>query len=155
MNAKKSLSKLPTAAADTRQNVRVICRVRPSNKIEQAAGGTNCVKHTTESIEVLVEDRTDSFTFDRVFGADSTQEEVFTYTAKGLISDVMAGYNATIFAYGQTGTGKVFVECFSHALPILIQIEIAELIMFLIFIVSRIRRRIRWKEILATLAKKE
>ena len=110
MNAKKSFYKMPGTGADTRQNVRVICRVRPSNKIEQAAGGINCVKHTTESIEVQVEDRTDSFTFDRVFGAESTQEEVFTYTAKGLINDVMTGYNATIFAYGQTGTGKVTNE---------------------------------------------
>ena len=30
--------------SSTRQNVRVICRVRPVNKKEQAAGGVTCVK---------------------------------------------------------------------------------------------------------------
>jgi kinesin family protein 5 len=37
---------------------------------------------------------------------NSTQAEVFEYTAVPLIQDVLNGYNATIFAYGQTGTGK-------------------------------------------------
>lgn len=85
-----------------------MCRVRPENKIERNAGGVSCVKHTSESIEVQQEERVDSFTFDAIHGAESTQEEVFLDTAHSLIHDVLRGYNATIFAYGQTGTGKTF-----------------------------------------------
>ena len=36
----------------------------------------------------------------------STQSEVFTSTLKPVISDVLNGYESTVFAYGQTGTGK-------------------------------------------------
>ena len=48
------------------------------------------------------------FAFDNVFGAASTQEEVFAKVASDSCDDLMAGYNATLFAYGQTGAGKSF-----------------------------------------------
>ncbi|RKP15245.1 P-loop containing nucleoside triphosphate hydrolase protein [Piptocephalis cylindrospora] len=44
--------------------------------------------------------------FDRVLDEDSTQEQVFEGTTKGLISGVLNGFNATVFAYGATGCGK-------------------------------------------------
>ena len=46
------------------------------------------------------------YVFDVVFGADSSQEEVYTATTKHLVDNVLAGYNATVFAYGATGGGK-------------------------------------------------
>mmetsp|Transcript_27992 Transcript_27992/g.39814 ORF Transcript_27992/g.39814 Transcript_27992/m.39814 type:complete len:989 (+) Transcript_27992:106-3072(+) len=96
----------PGPEASTRQNVRVICRVRPVNKKELLAGGILCVKHSDTDIEVAVEEGLYNFSFDRVFGDKSNQVEVFNDTAHPLIKDVLSGYNATIFAYGQTGTGK-------------------------------------------------
>jgi len=48
------------------------------------------------------------FTFDYVFDLDSSQEEVYLNTAKNAVNSVLEGYNSTIFAYGQTGTGKTF-----------------------------------------------
>jgi Cdc6-like AAA superfamily ATPase len=47
-----------------------------------------------------------SYAFDNVFTAFSTQEEVFEATVKPVIMDVMRGFESTVFAYGQTGTGK-------------------------------------------------
>ena len=90
-----------------KQNVQVFCRVRPTNQKEINAGGYTCVTHSKESIEVTTDEGSSNFTFDRIFGDESTQLEVFNDTATSLISDVLSGYNATIFAYGQTGTGKV------------------------------------------------
>jgi hypothetical protein len=46
------------------------------------------------------------FTFDKVFAANATQEEVFNSCAVGICNDVLEGFNGTIFAYGQTGAGK-------------------------------------------------
>eukprot|EP01038_Epipyxis_sp_PR26KG_P007193 gene7193-9811_t len=86
--------------------VRVICRIRPQNAREIREGGVPCLKHTETTIEVTQDDGEQKFNFDRIFGSDSTQEEVFFYTASPIVSDVLSGYNATIFAYGQTGTGK-------------------------------------------------
>jgi len=39
---------------------------------------------------------------------DSTQQEVYDQTAKPAIDSLLEGYNSTILAYGQTGTGKTF-----------------------------------------------
>lgn len=47
-----------------------------------------------------------SFAFDYVYDENSTQEFVYENTAKQSVISVLEGYNATILAYGQTGTGK-------------------------------------------------
>ncbi|CAI8013143.1 Kinesin heavy chain [Geodia barretti] len=46
------------------------------------------------------------YTYDHVFQPVSTQVEVYTTSARPLVKDVLSGYNATIFAYGQTASGK-------------------------------------------------
>ncbi|NWS98151.1 KIF19 protein, partial [Mionectes macconnelli] len=52
--------------------------------------------------------REKTFAFDMVFDHTATQEEVYVSTTKSLIEGVISGYNATIFAYGPTGTGKTY-----------------------------------------------
>ena len=47
-----------------------------------------------------------TYAFDNVFTSFSTQKEVFDSTLAPVISDVLGGYESTVFAYGQTGTGK-------------------------------------------------
>ncbi|ORY21377.1 putative microtubule motor [Naematelia encephala] len=51
---------------------------------------------------------TKTYPFDKVFGPEADQTTVFTEVAEGMLDEVLAGYNCTIFAYGQTGTGKTF-----------------------------------------------
>lgn len=46
------------------------------------------------------------FTFDLTYGDDATQENIYKETSSPIINNVLEGYNGTIFAYGQTGTGK-------------------------------------------------
>jgi hypothetical protein len=46
------------------------------------------------------------YVFDKVFRPDSTQEKVYNEAAKEIVKDVLSGYNGTIFAYGQTSSGK-------------------------------------------------
>lgn len=98
----------------SREKVRVVVRVRPFNNKElQIASSTTCIKLQEQSLEISVDEALHNFQFDRVFGPDSTQLEVFDYTATPLIIDVLSGYNATIFAYGQTGNKKsLFFELF-------------------------------------------
>lgn len=47
-----------------------------------------------------------SFKFDYVYDQNSSQEEVYEHTAKLSVLSSLEGYNATVLAYGQTGTGK-------------------------------------------------
>jgi kinesin family protein 3/17 len=49
-----------------------------------------------------------SFTFDHTYDYRATQELIFSQTALPILESIMEGYNGTIFAYGQTGTGKTF-----------------------------------------------
>lgn len=61
--------------------------------------------------EILVKQTGDSrvtkkFTFDRAFGPESKQSDVYQIIVAPLINEVLSGYNCTVFAYGQTGTGK-------------------------------------------------
>lgn len=48
------------------------------------------------------------FTFDAVFDAKSRQQDIYDEAIRPLVASVLQGFNATIFAYGQTGTGKTY-----------------------------------------------
>ena len=49
-----------------------------------------------------------TYSFDYVYDENSTQEFVYENTAKQAVQSVLEGYNATVLAYGQTGTGKTY-----------------------------------------------
>lgn len=49
---------------------------------------------------------TKPYAFDRVFQSNTSQEQVYNDCAKKIVKDVLEGYNGTIFAYGQTSSGK-------------------------------------------------
>lgn len=61
-----------------------------------------------ERDDVLRQKRTGQkrYAFDVVFDEDSTQDEVYEKTTKSLVKDILVGFNATVFAYGATGSGK-------------------------------------------------
>lgn len=48
------------------------------------------------------------FTYDRIFDERSSTQEVYDGVARGLVNSVIRGLNSTIFAYGQTSSGKTF-----------------------------------------------
>ncbi|KAI8991859.1 P-loop containing nucleoside triphosphate hydrolase protein [Mycotypha africana] len=65
---------------------------------------------STEFVQdvVLLPSTTKVFHFDRVFRPCETQKDIFEDVAKPLINDVFKGASCTVFAYGQTGTGKTY-----------------------------------------------
>jgi kinesin family protein 11 len=48
------------------------------------------------------------FTFDKVYDVAATQEYLFNTSVAPVVDEVLAGYSCTVFAYGQTGTGKTY-----------------------------------------------
>ena len=48
------------------------------------------------------------FFFDHVFGKNTSQQEIYTKTTKSLLDGIIEGFNATVFAYGATGSGKTY-----------------------------------------------
>ncbi|XP_029818051.1 kinesin heavy chain [Manacus vitellinus] len=59
-----------------------------------------------EEHEELVVKQGKPYVFDRVLPPNTTQEQVYNACAKQIVKDVLEGYNGTIFAYGQTSSGK-------------------------------------------------
>ncbi|EED80779.1 predicted protein [Postia placenta Mad-698-R] len=67
------------------------------------------------------------FIFDRVFDYQARQQDVYHGTAKPLLSNLLEGYNATIFAYGATGCGKTHTISGTDADPGIIYLTMADL----------------------------
>ena len=112
------------------QNFKVVIRVRPPLKRELVSGcqfrpvvrvsanGKSCAIMEYLGAEVTEKERQkdmdlnphlcvwQNFSFDYVYDERSTQENVYENTAKQSVISVLEGYNATVLAYGQTGTGK-------------------------------------------------
>lgn len=86
-------------------NVRVVVRFRIVNereKNEKCPGETVFTFPDEQTVKVVKKNgKTDIFTLDRVFHGDCKQEDVYDMVAKETISDILQGYNGTIFAYGQ------------------------------------------------------
>ncbi|CAO3701508.1 unnamed protein product [Rhizopus stolonifer] len=91
-------------------NIKVVCRFRPQNSIELREGGVPIIEMDDEGTQIGLKgkDFQGSFSFDKVFGMNTPQKDVFEYSIKTIVDDVTAGYNGTVFAYGQTGSGKTF-----------------------------------------------
>uniref|UniRef100_A0A4W5P4K4 Kinesin-like protein n=1 Tax=Hucho hucho TaxID=62062 RepID=A0A4W5P4K4_9TELE len=83
--------------------IKVMCRFRPLNSSEVARGDKYIPKFHGED-HVVVGSK--PFQFDRVFQPNTTQEQVYNACAQKIVKDVLEGYNGTIFAYGQTSSGK-------------------------------------------------
>jgi len=60
----------------------------------------------TEVINFPRENQSHRFEMDGVINEKGTQQDVFEMVGQELVNSVIGGFNATVFAYGQTGTGK-------------------------------------------------
>ena len=88
------------------QNIQVFVRCRPLKDNEKRSA----VEVLPERNEIKLVERSKrssakNFVYDQVFSCDSRQDQVFDAVVRPLIDQVLDGYNCTVFAYGQTGTG--------------------------------------------------
>ncbi|KVI04452.1 Kinesin, motor domain-containing protein [Cynara cardunculus var. scolymus] len=96
------------------EKIVVTVRVRPLNKREQLAKDTvswECIDDHSIVYKPLPQERVAqpaSFTFDKVFGPATITETVYEKGVKTVALSALMGINATIFAYGQTSSGKTY-----------------------------------------------
>ncbi|EQC42200.1 hypothetical protein SDRG_01038 [Saprolegnia diclina VS20] len=128
----------PTAGGDNDDNnsvaqqecVRVIVRVRPRNERERkgqteaddvvrigAKHGSDLPNHV--QVASAAWDVDVGYTYDAVFGTSTRQDEIYGYLASS-VEQVVQGFNCTIFAYGQTGTGKTHTMMGPDTGPVLV-----------------------------------
>ncbi|CAH2308037.1 kinesin KIF22 [Pelobates cultripes] len=90
--------------------VRVAVRLRPYMDKEEVNGKRLCVRGLdSQSLEIVNwrnQLETMHYQFDAFYGNDSTQREVYTGSVYPILSKLLIGQNASVFAYGPTGAGK-------------------------------------------------
>ncbi|XP_065257169.1 kinesin-like protein KIF3C [Emys orbicularis] len=99
----------------TSEALKVVARCRPMNRKEEGAGYERILEMDVKLGQVTLRnpkaapgELAKTFTFDAVYDASSKQADLYDETVRPLIDSVLQGFNGTIFAYGQTGTGKTY-----------------------------------------------
>ncbi|CAA7391946.1 unnamed protein product [Spirodela intermedia] len=98
-----------------KERIRVSVRLRPLNEEELARNDPSdweCINDTTIIFRNTMSDRSTlpptAYSFDRVFSCDCGTRQVYEEGAKEVALSVVSGINASIFAYGQTSSGKTY-----------------------------------------------
>ncbi|KAL1920034.1 uncharacterized protein VTP21DRAFT_1180 [Calcarisporiella thermophila] len=122
-------SKVRDRSADSTANktaVQVALRIRPLTEkdrqqvnVKRSVTNGGCTLAVPSSNTVCVIPYQKQFTFDHVFGTESTQQEVYDTCIVDLLDRFVEGYNITILAYGQTSSGKTYTmgtdSTFTHS----------------------------------------
>ncbi|KAK1357633.1 kinesin-like protein KIN-7G [Heracleum sosnowskyi] len=99
------------------EKIFVTVRLRPLNRKEIARNDVSdwdCINGDTviyRNASVSMPDRSmypSAYTFDKVFGVDCSTRQVYKEGAKEVALSVLTGINSSVFAYGQTSSGKTF-----------------------------------------------
>ncbi|XP_041661207.1 kinesin-like protein KIF3C isoform X2 [Cheilinus undulatus] len=98
------------------ESVKVVVRCRPLNRKEESNGPAGGIVQMDLRLGQVIlrnprapaSEPMKTFTFDAVYDANSKQRDLYDESVRPLIDSVLAGFNGTIFAYGQTGTGKTY-----------------------------------------------
>eukprot|EP01061_Rhynchopus_euleeides_P008667 TRINITY_DN17801_c0_g1_i1.p1 TRINITY_DN17801_c0_g1~~TRINITY_DN17801_c0_g1_i1.p1 ORF type:complete len:1123 (+),score=622.39 TRINITY_DN17801_c0_g1_i1:230-3598(+) len=103
--------KLKQQRKDDAENIKVIVRSRPLNQREIVVGMKGAVDLDLTEGTVTVNHlcgNPDRWTFDAVVNNTFAQRDVFVQFIQPMVDSVLDGFNATIFAYGQSGSGKTY-----------------------------------------------
>ncbi|TXG58235.1 hypothetical protein EZV62_016064 [Acer yangbiense] len=101
-------------------NVQVLLRCRPfsddelRNNAPQVLTCNDYMREVAVSQNIAGKHIDRVFTFDKVFGPTAQQKDLYEQAVVPIVNEVLEGFNCTIFAYGQTGTGKTYTmegEC--------------------------------------------
>uniref|UniRef100_A0A1U7WDR5 Kinesin-like protein n=1 Tax=Nicotiana sylvestris TaxID=4096 RepID=A0A1U7WDR5_NICSY len=90
------------------------CCFRPLNDDEQRINVPKAItcnesKREVSVLQNVANKQVDKvFTFDKVFGPKAQQRSIYDQAISPIVKEVLDGFNCTVFAYGQTGTGKTY-----------------------------------------------
>ncbi|NXL87199.1 KI20B protein, partial [Alectura lathami] len=117
-----SLVSSSSDVSQSKGHIQVWLRIRPFTAMEKENESQDCVALEDSTSIILkppknslsrLSDKTagqlmQKFTFSRVFGPETTQEEFFESTMKQPVQDFLEGYNRLVFTYGVTNAGKTY-----------------------------------------------
>lgn len=91
--------------------IQVTIRCRPLNSKEKQEGSKFIWSFRPQHVVELEDDGSQTgktWAFDNVFGPDVETSNLFEYQCKPIVRSALDGYNGTVFAYGQTSSGKTY-----------------------------------------------
>jgi hypothetical protein len=115
---------------EAHENFKVVIRVRPPvrRETEDYRPFVNIVRVEKDHKQITLCEHLDTddgrsgvyssqaYSFDYVYDETAQQRDVYERSAQPAVASVLQGYNSTIMAYGQTGTGKTYtMEGFDQA----------------------------------------
>ncbi|KAK9053837.1 hypothetical protein SSX86_024912 [Deinandra increscens subsp. villosa] len=109
-----SEDEITTPGDGQEEKIFVSVRVRPMNAKEIANNDSSdwdCVSNNTIIFKNALTERSmypNAYTFDRVYGCDSTTRQVYEEGIKRVALSALNGFNSSVFAYGQTSSGKTY-----------------------------------------------
>ena len=87
--------------------INVTVRIKPLQENEKALDKNQLWQQIGDSTVMNVRTK-EMFSFDSVFGDGACTQQIFDGQVKELVNTAMQGINVTVFAYGQTSSGKTF-----------------------------------------------
>jgi kinesin family member 11 len=102
-----------TGTGGTNINVAIRCRPTTTEESRQSQSAALVCDTDNKSLTLSFgppgKKTAKNYAFEKCFDAQATQEDIFESVARPVVNEALAGYNCTIFAYGQTGiTNRTF-----------------------------------------------
>lgn len=94
----------PVNGTSQHTNIKVYLRFRPINA-EKSELPIGYESNSTEIVLKKANQQARSYCFDGIFNDQSTQSDLSEVVIDPFIQQVIEGFNCTVLAYGQTGTG--------------------------------------------------
>ncbi|KAJ3064518.1 hypothetical protein HDU98_012081, partial [Podochytrium sp. JEL0797] len=115
-----------------KDKIKVAVRVRPLNERETTAGQGSAwsvapggaALSLTAPLEKNGSSASHSYSFDAIYGPTAKTLDIYRGSSRDLIDSCCEGINATIFAYGQTSSGKTFTMSGDRNAPGMISLAI-------------------------------
>ncbi|XP_067280652.1 kinesin-like protein KIF20A [Pseudorasbora parva] len=109
---------------DGSEKLKVFLRIRPLTEAEKERGDEQGCVHVQSEDSLLLRAPKDSrnmknaergvsqsmhkFTFTKIFGPQTSQQEVYDHTIREMVRDVLHGENRLLYTYGVTNSGKTY-----------------------------------------------
>ncbi|KAK4753309.1 hypothetical protein SAY87_022107 [Trapa incisa] len=121
IEGEKLRKKLHNTILELKGNIRVFCRVRPllpgeNSSEDKSISYPTSMEFLGRGVELVQNGQKHSFTFDKVFMPEASQDDVFVEISQ-LVQSALDGYKVCVFAYGQTGSGKTYTMMGKPGIP--------------------------------------
>ncbi|KAH9610439.1 hypothetical protein KSS87_016285 [Heliosperma pusillum] len=100
--------------AEREEKILVLVRLRPLNEKEitkNEVADWECINNSTILYRNSLQERSGlptAYSYDRVFSGECSSKQVYDEGTKEIALSVVSGINSSIFAYGQTSSGKTY-----------------------------------------------